>query len=411
MSETLLIKSKKISETLLIDVNNSEQTNLISSMDMDVHGRVQPLLNLLYNSKYGDFWSYLIWGIPVANLMGAFLVFALLLLFRKIFTKFILEFFLFLSKKTKTSLDEQIIIGFKKPIRFGFIVIGLHLFFLLTFINNDFIHLVLESLIIFTIFWAIISIIDAIKDYIFNYSSVDQQHSKELGAFIVKVIKGIVIAIGISTILHNWGVNVTGIVASLGLGGLAFALAAKDTAANLFASIALLLDNSIKSGEWIKVAGVEGVVEGVGMRTTKIRSFQKSLFTVPNHLIANNPIENFSRRGVRRIKMNVGLTYDTKSYEIEKIVFDIRDMLQKHPKISQKETLLVNFNNFGDSALDIFIYAFTHTAQWDRYLDIREDIHLKIIQIVERNGSAFAFPSQSLYLESLPETNPSQTMV
>ena len=400
-----------MSESLLVDINNSEQTNLISTMDMDVHSSVQPLLNQLYNSKYGDFWSYLIGGIPVANLFGALLVFGLFLLFRKFFTKVVLEFLLFLSRKTNTSLDEQIIVGLKEPIRFGFIVVGLHAFFLLIFLNNNFIHLLLESLIIFTIFWAIVSIINAIKDYLFNYTNIDKQHSKELSNFIIKVIKGIIIAIGASTILHNWGVNVTGIVASLGLGGLAFALAAKDTAANLFASIALLLDNSIKSGEWIKVAGVEGVVEGVGMRTTKIRSFQKSLFTVPNHLIANNPIENFSRRGVRRIKMNVGLTYNTSSSQLENIILEIREMLQNHPKISQKETLLVNFNDFGDSALNIFIYAFTYTSQWDHYLDIREDIHLKIIQIVEKNGSSFAFPSQSLYVESLPNLTPSQTMV
>jgi len=394
-----------MSESLLVDINNSEQTNLISSMDMDLHSTVQPLLNQLYNSEYGSFWSYLVLGIPVANLLGAFLVFGLFLLFRKFFTKVILEFLLFLARKSKTSLDEQLIIGLKEPIRFGFVIVGLHAFFLLIFVNNNFIHLLLESLIIFTIFWAIISLINAVKDYLFNYSNIDKQHSKELGAFIIKVIKGFVIAIGASMILHNWGVNVTGIVASLGLGGLAFALAAKDTAANLFASIALLLDNSIKGGEWIKVAGVEGVVVSVGMRTTKIRSFQKSLFTVPNHLIANNPIENFSRRGVRRIKMNVGLTYNTSSSQLENIVLEIRKMLQNHPKISQKETLLVNFNDFGDSALKIFIYAFTHTSQWDRYLDIREDIHLKIIQIVEKNGSSFAFPSQSLYVESLPNEN------
>jgi len=394
-----------MSESLLVDINNSEQTNLISSMDMDLHSTVQPLLNQLYNSEYGSFWSYLVLGIPVANLLGAFLVFGLFLLFRKFFTKVILEFLLFLARKSKTSLDEQLIIGLKEPIRFGFVIVGLHAFFLLIFVSNNFIHLLLESLIIFTIFWAIISLINAVKDYLFNYSNIDKQHSKELGAFIIKVIKGFVIAIGASMILHNWGVNVTGIVASLGLGGLAFALAAKDTAANLFASIALLLDNSIKGGEWIKVAGVEGVVVSVGMRTTKIRSFQKSLFTVPNHLIANNPIENFSRRGVRRIKMNVGLTYNTSSSQLENIVLEIRKMLQNHPKISQKETLLVNFNDFGDSALKIFIYAFTHTSQWDRYLDIREDIHLKIIQIVEKNGSSFAFPSQSLYVESLPNEN------
>ena len=392
-----------MAQSLIVERNITEQTNLISSMDMDVPNTVQPLLNQLYSGAYGQFWSYILFDIPMANILAAIGVFLFFLLLRKIFTKVVMEFFLFLSRKTKTSLDEQIITRLKEPIRFAFIVVGLHLFFLLLFIQSDSIHLILESLIIYTVFWAITSLIEAFRDYLFNYRTIDRQHSKELTSFIIKVIKGIVIAIGVSMVLHNWGINVTGIIASLGLGGLAFALAAKDTASNLFASIALLLDNSIRNGEWIKVVGVEGVVENVGMRTTKIRSFEKSLYTVPNHLIANNPIENFSRRGVRRIRMNVGLTYDTSSRQIEDIVRDIREMLQHHPRISQKETLLVNFNALAESALNIFIYAFTQTAQWSKYLDIREDIHLQIIKIVENHGAAFAFPSQSLYVESIAE--------
>lgn len=392
-----------MAESLIVERNITEQTNLISSMDMDVPDTVQPLINQLYTGKYGQFWSYTLFDIPMANILAAIGVFLFFLLLRKIFTKVVMEFFLFLSRQTKTSLDEQIITRLKEPIRFAFIVVGLHLFFLLLFIQSDFIRLLLESLIIYTVFWAIASLIEAFRDYLFNYRDIDKQHSKELTSFVIKVFKGVVIAIGVSMVLHNWGVNVTGIIASLGLGGLAFALAAKDTASNLFASIALLLDNSIRNGEWIKVVGVEGVVENVGMRTTKIRSFEKSLYTVPNHLIANNPIENFSRRGVRRIKLTVGLIYDTSSKQLEDIVRDIRDMLQQHPKISQKETLLVNFDALGESALNIFIYAFTHTAQWDQYLDIREDVHLQIMKIVEKHGSAFAFPSQSLYVESIAE--------
>lgn len=391
-----------MAETLILEQNMTQQTNLMDSMDMDVPDTIQPLINHLYSGDYGHIWSYIFLGIPVANIFGAMLIFLLFLVLRKFFTQVILEMMLILARKTKTSLDEQIIIGLRKPIRFGFIVVGMHLFFKLIFVDNRFINLILESLIIYTIFWAIISLINAFKDYLFNYTSIDRQHSKELSSFIIRVFKWIVIAIGSSIVLHNWGVNVSGIIASLGLGGLAFALAAKDTASNLFASIALLLDNSLKKGEWVKVAGVEGVVESVGMRTTKIRSFQKSLFTVPNHLIANDSIENFSRRGVRRIKMNIGLTYTTKSEDIEKIVKDIREMLQKHPRISQKETLLVNFNSFGDSALDIFVYTFSNTAVWNHYLEIREDILLKITKIVEDNNSAFAFPSQSIYVESMP---------
>ncbi len=389
-------------QTLIVERNETEQTNLMSTMEMDVPDTIQPLINQLYSGEYGEFWSYLIGGVPVANFVGAFVVFIFFLFLKKFFTKVVIEAMLILARKTKTSLDEQIIIGLRNPIRFGFIVVGIHLFFKLIFVDNTFINLILESLIIYTIFWAIISLFDALRDYLFNYNKLNKQHSKELSAFGIRVAKWIFITIGISMVLHNWGVNVTGIFASLGLGGLAFALAAKDTASNLFASIALLLDNSITKGEWVKVAGVEGVVELVGMRTTKIRSFEKSLFTIPNHLIANNPIENFSRRGVRRIKMNIGLTYETRSEQIETIVQEIREMLQEHPKIAQKETLLVNFNNLGESTLDIFIYAFTNTAQWNHYLEIREDINIKIIKIVEKNHSDFAFPSQSLYI-----TNPS----
>ena len=139
------------------------------------------------------------------------------------------------------------------------------------------------------------------------------------------------------------------------------------------------------------------------MRTTKIRSFQKSLITVPNSIVSNSPIENFSRRGIRRIKMHIGLTYATNSKQIMQIIQDIKSMLQAHEDISKNDSLMVNFDTFGDSSLNIFIYTFTQTANWAKYLEIREDIHLKIMEIVEKNGSGFAFPSQSIYVEQLPD--------
>jgi MscS family membrane protein len=167
--------------------------------------------------------------------------------------------------------------------------------------------------------------------------------------------------------------------------------------------LALLLDRSIRIGEWVKVGGVEGVVEDVGMRTTKIRSFGKSLITVPNSIVANSPIENFSRRGIRRIKMHIGLTYSTSHTQIVEIKNRIEQMLKEHEGISQKDSLMVYFDSFGDSSLNIFIYTFTNTANWAHYLEIREDIHIKIMKIVQECGSDFAFPSQSIYVESIPE--------
>jgi len=369
---------------------------------MDVPGIVQPFLNRLYSGEYGPFWATTLWGIPIANLLAAIVVFVLFLLLRKIFTRIIIGFLTFLAHKTESSIDDRVIDALKEPIRFAFIVVGLHLFFLLIFKENPFIKLVLESLIIITIFWAFIAIVEALKGLFYRYSDTNAHLSLELSAFMVRIFKIVIFALGLSTLLYTWGVNVTALIASLGLGGLAFALAAKDAASNLFGSIALLMDKSVKVGEWVRIGDVEGVVEDVGMRTTKIRSFQKSLITLPNQIVANSSIENFSRRGIRRIKMRIGLTYSTSSKQIEAISGEIREMLRSHPGISQKETILVNFDTFGESALSLFIYAFADTAVWERYLQTIEEINIEIMHIVEKHGSSFAFPSQSLYVEALP---------
>ncbi len=259
-------------------------------------------------------------------------------------------------------------------------------------------------MMVFNLFWAIYELTHALRAAVYSFTSrLNPELAHEMGNFILTIIRGVIMAIGLGAILQVWGINVTGLVASLGIGGLAFALAAKDTAANLFGSIALLLDKSIRIGEWIKIDGVEGTVEDIGMRTTKIRSFENSLITLPNQMIANSPIENFSRRGTRRIKMTIGITYDATSEQIEKIVSDIKSMLRNHEDISQDSTMLVNFTSFDDSSLGIFIYTFTDTSNWARYMNIKEDVNLKIMKIVEDNQAAFAFPSQSLYIENVPK--------
>jgi MscS family membrane protein len=209
----------------------------------------------------------------------------------------------------------------------------------------------------------------------------------------------LIIALGAIAILQEFGINVSGFIASLGLGGLAFALAAKDTAANIFGGIAILTDNIFKIGEWVKINNVEGIVEDIGIRTTKIRAFDKRLIIVPNSIIANSNVENFSRRDRRRVVMRLGLTYSTTPEQMEKILREIREYLLNHPNV-HKEPLLVYFDEFQDSSLSIFCYFFTTTSEWQRYLEIREEINLNLKRIVEENGAQFAFPSQSLYVET-----------
>ncbi len=388
-----------------LEENATRTLNVLEDLDMGIAPIVQNWLTPLYTSEYGPFFQQTLFDIPLANFILAVLVFLFILLLRKIFTLGVMVLLQKLAKFTKTYNDDKIISALKAPIRFSFIIIGLHLFFLLIFKETDTVKNILNTLVVYTVFWAILAIVEALRGLIYSASKTfSADLSKEIGDFVIAILKILISGVGLGAILQVWGINVTALIASLGIGGLAFALAAKDTAANLFGSFSLLADKSIRIGEWIEVNGVEGTVENIGMRTTKIRSFEKSLITVPNHIVANNPIENFSRRGVRRIKMHIGLTYATNSGQIIQITDAIKKMLQSHEGISQKDSLMVNFDSFGESTLNIFIYTFTNTANWTKYLDIREDIHLKIMKIVEENGSSFAFPSQSIYVEQMPIT-------
>jgi MscS family membrane protein len=330
----------------------------------------------------------------------AILLFLFFLFLRRIFALFVIKVLKKLFLKTKSDLDDKSIKILLGPVSFIFIIIGFNAFLLMLDIKTPLMERISRSLIVFDLFWFFYYMVDLSRSIL---ETITQKYSKSLSKEVIKLIERlfrfIVVSIGIMSILQVWGINITAFVASLGLGGLAFALAAKDSAANIFGSIAILADKAILVGEWIEVDGVEGIVEDIGMRTTKIRTFENSIVTIPNQIIANTKIINHSRRNERRIKFEIGLVYDTKRKQIESIVSSIKQMLKNHPRISQKSAQIVRFDNFGDSSLNIFIYTFTNTANWQEYLKIKEDINLKIIEIVENNGSSFAFPSRSIYIE------------
>ncbi len=388
-----------------IDTVVKKGSQAINGLDLDLYHSIQPWLNKLYTGRYSEYMSLNIFGVPLANLIAAFFVLFFFLLLRKVFTSIVMGFLTKLAKKTSTTVDDLIVQELQGPIRFLFVVVGLRIFFQLTFHQTELIKLLLDAASIYIIFWALYAITPAARELLYRVSNTNDHLSYELSRFIVRMIRILIVLFGIMAILYNFGINVTAFFASLGIGGLALALAAKDTAANLFGSIALLVDHSVKIGEWIKVNDIEGVVEDIGMRTTKIRTFEKSLIAIPNSIVALSPIENYSRRGIRRIKMTIGLTYDTPRSTVEAIVADLRTLLDRHPDIAQHETKLVNFRDFNASDLGILIYAFAARSEWKSYLEIREDLNLKIMEIVERHGASFAFPSQSLYIESLPPSS------
>ncbi len=349
--------------------------------------------------------NYKLWSIPITHIGIAIAIFFFSLLCRTLLSKILLKPLRKLANRTKTLNDDKLIDVIEEPLKVSIVLGGVY--FSMRWLPVDgidrFLELFVRSVFIFVIFWILYRLVDAFSHLFHLFSSkFGKELHSDIQNFLTKTMRVIIIALGVMAILQEWGINVSAFVASLGLGGLAFALAAKDTVANLFGSLVIFGDRPFKVGDWVETPLVEGFIEEIGIRSTKVRTFAQALVSVPNATLANTPITNWSRMGKRRIRTRIGLTYNTTVEQMQAIVGDIKTMLKHHPEIHQ-ETILVNFDEFENSALSIFLYCFTKTTVWNDYLHVKEDVNFKIMQIVAKHGTSFAFPSQSLYVESLPK--------
>lgn len=241
----------------------------------------------------------------------------------------------------------------------------------------------------------------------------------------IKIVNFIILILGLLLILHALGVNLTAVLSGLGIGGFAVALAAKDSLANFFGTLSILLSDTFSQGDWIVADGAEGTVVEIGLRVTTIRTFDNALISVPNANLANSDVKNWNKRTLgRRIKMSLGIRYDSKSSDIKNAVEQIRYMLIHHNGIVTidtkidvnnkkgakiisredshgiKKTLLVYLDSFNESSINILVYCFTKTVNWAEWLEVKEDVMHQIMQIFEKNNLEFAFPSISLYKEN-----------
>lgn len=215
-------------------------------------------------------------------------------------------------------------------------------------------------------------------------------------------IKLFLVVIGGVSVLQELGYSVSSLIAGLGLGGAAVAFASRDTLSNLFGSLVIFVDRPFHIGDWIEIGDIEGTVEEVGLRVTRIRTFANSLITLPNSQLTTTAINNWSRMKKRRIRMTLGVTYDTTPKQMQKLVEQMRETVRSDDRLSQ-DFFLINFHEFGPSSLDIFVYVFTATTNWAEYMQVRQELLLKFMDDVRGLGLSFAFPSQSIYVESLPD--------
>jgi|JI10StandDraft_1071094.scaffolds.fasta_scaffold00516_30 MscS family membrane protein len=215
----------------------------------------------------------------------------------------------------------------------------------------------------------------------------------------------LVVILGSLLALQNLGVNVMSVLAGLGVGGLALALAAKDTAANLFGSIMIFLDRPFKIGDTVIVGGIEGDVEEIGFRCTRIRTFYDSVVSIPNSEVANSKIDNMGLRRYRRTNTTLGLTYDTPPEKIEAFLEGIKYILRKNELVVQ-DRIHVIFKGFGNSSLDILLNYFATVTEWGQDMILRQNIYLEIITLAKELNIAFAFPTQTLHVETVAGQTP-----
>lgn len=222
--------------------------------------------------------------------------------------------------------------------------------------------------------------------------------SPELANFLKELIKVIIVILCVFAALRFiYHINITALVASLGIGGLAVALAAQDTLANLLGSFIIYLDKPFKAGDHVVTTDIEGIVEHVGFRTTRIRTLEKSLLTVPNKKLIDTPLKNITMSDARRVMFTIGLTYNSKSTQILSIIEDIKNAIKEEPHVSGDPT--VRFTEFDSSSLNILVVYFVGGNDGALMLSVKESINVKIMSIVEQHGCEFAFPTQTIELK------------
>lgn len=219
-----------------------------------------------------------------------------------------------------------------------------------------------------------------------------------------KLAKLAVTILIIMPVFQLLGISISGILAFGGMGGLIVGLAAKDLLANFFGSLIIYLDKPFKVGDWIRSPdrSIEGTVESIGFRVTRIRTFDKRPLYVPNSVFTSISVENPSRMLNRRIYETIGVRYQD-SRKVHVMMDAIRTMLRTHPEVDQDQTIIVNFNAFGASSLDFFVYAFTKTTDWVHYHEVKQDVLLRIMDIIHEHDADCAFPTRTLHLDSVPE--------
>jgi MscS family membrane protein len=352
-----------------------------------------------------DVWEKGLFGIDLGRILVALLIVFGFLLIRRLFARMVMGRLRAFAKRTDFRMDDEIVEALKDPLAFIPVVLGV--FFASQFLSlsgqlETLADRIIRSLVVYVIFWILVRLVRPLS---FLLQKLEEVLSAPMVDWLIKGIRVAFIIIGAATVLEIWGVQVGPILAGLGLFGVAVALGAQDLFKNLISGILIIAERRFSPGDWVHVDGiVEGTVESIGFRSTLIRRFDKAPVHVPNTKLSDNSVTNFSAMTHRRIYWIIGVQYRTTVEQLR----EIRDGIEAYILDSEafahppEVPTFVRIDRFNDSSIDIMLYCFTKTTMWGEWLAIKEKLAYKVKEIVEGAGTSFAFPSQSIYVETVP---------
>ncbi len=357
-------------------------------------------------------WAHREWiGIAIWQYIAVFAWIFLGLILLQIFVFFLDNYVRKMARKTSFSWDDTLVDGVEKPAGYIFLT-G---FYYLTYSNlqfsvsiSHFLAITLEIAFSITIIWLIYNLADVFSKYLGEITkTADSAIDDQLIPLIRKTLRFFIVIMGIIAVLQNNGYNVASLIAGLGIGGLAVALAARETLANFFGSLTIFMDQPFKVGDWIKTGDIEGTVEEVGFRSTRIRTFYNSLVTVPNSNIANTDVDNLGLRKYRRLRTMLNLTYSTSPEQMEAFVEGIKAIVKANKHFRQ-DFYEIHFNAFGPHSLDVLVYVFFDVPDYSTEMQQRHNFLLEILKLSKEVGVEFAFPTQTLHMDSFYKDEPRQ---
>ncbi|MEO1101734.1 MAG: mechanosensitive ion channel family protein [Pseudomonadota bacterium] len=356
-----------------------------------------------------DAWTYLsgIWvegayGYTFGQIVSAVAIILFAIAVRGFFARTVVRGIGRAAAGTSSQLDDSLVKSVSTPLKIVPVIIGIYFAIQMLDVSGErsqILNDIVQSVVTLAVFWTLSRAVSAFE---FAFTGLRETLSPAIVDWMAKALQIILLILGFGAVAQIWGIPIAPILASLGVFGIAVGLGAQDLFKNLISGILILTEKRFVPGEWIQSDGVvEGTVEKINFRSTLVRRFDKSPVYVPNSLLSDAPVTNFSRMTHRRIKWVVGVEYRTTVDQLKYIRDEIEAALWQDDRFAKppEAALFVRVDSFNASSIDFLIYCFTHTKNWGEWLAIKEEFAVTVMNIIERAGTGFAFPSRTIYMQ------------